>query len=164
MVTITSNVKEMMEMQQIILVGTSNKRGIPNLSPRSSFYVDKDVIYWYEIFMQKTYQNFTKNNWVSVSIIDNTKFSGYQLKGKVEIVEEEKKFFNVNAKISERIPKDHEELIRKLIHENGVKIIKFKPIVLYSLNPLNFEKTSGLLESDTDIDKLDEEFSMLDYV
>jgi uncharacterized pyridoxamine 5'-phosphate oxidase family protein len=164
MVTITSDVKEMMEKQQVILVGTSNKRGIPNLSPRSSFYVDKDAIYWYEIFKHKSYQNFMKNNWISISVIDNVKFSGYQLKGKVEIVEDERKFFDINAKISENIPKDHEELIRKLIRENGVKVVQFKPIALYSLNPLVFEETSGLLESDADIDKLDDEFSMLDYV
>ena len=164
MVTITSDVKEMMEKQQVILVGTSNKRGIPNLSPRSSFYVDKDAIYWYEIFKHKSYQNFMKNNWISISVIDNVKFSGYQLKGKVEIVEDERKFFDINAKISENIPKDHEELIRKLIRENGVKVVQFNPIALYSLNPLVFEETSGLLESDADIDKLDDEFSMLDYV
>jgi uncharacterized pyridoxamine 5'-phosphate oxidase family protein len=164
MVTITSDAKEMMDKQKVILVGTSNKRGIPNLSPRSSFYVDNDAIYWYEIFKHKSYQNFMKNNWVSISVIDNVKFSGYQLKGKVEMVEDERKFFDINAKISENIPKDHEELIRKLIRENGVKVVQFKPIVLYSLNPLVFEETSGLLDSDADIDKLDDEFSMLDYV
>jgi uncharacterized pyridoxamine 5'-phosphate oxidase family protein len=164
MVTITSDAKEMMDKQKVILVGTSNKRGIPNLSPRSSFYVDNDAIYWYEIFKHKSYQNFMKNNWVSISVIDNVKFSGYQLKGKVEMVEDERKFFDINAKISENIPKDHEELIRKLIRENGVKVVQFKPIALYSLNPLVFEETSGLLESDADIDKLDDEFSMLDYV
>jgi hypothetical protein len=61
MVTITSDAKEMMDKQKVILVGTSNKRGIPNLSPRSSFYVDNDAIYWYEIFKHKSYQNFMKN-------------------------------------------------------------------------------------------------------
>ena len=164
MVTITSDVKEMMEKQQVILVGTSNKKGIPNVSPRSSFYVDKDVIYWYEIFKHKSYQNFMKNNWVSVSVIDYAKFSGYQLKGKIEVVEDQKEFFYANAKISESLPKDHEEKVRQLIKENGVQIIQFKQIVLYSLNPVNFDETSGLLESDTDIDKLEDEFSMLDYV
>ncbi len=164
MVIITSDVKEMMEKQQVILVGTSNKQGIPNVSPRSSFYVDTDAIYWYEIFRHKSYQNFMKNNWVSVSVIDYDKFSGYQLKGKIEIVKDQKEFFDANAKISENLPKDHEEQIRKLIHENGVKIIQFKPIAVYSLNPVDFEETSGLLESDANIDKLDEEFSMPDYV
>jgi len=51
MVMITSDVKEMINTQKMILVGTSNKHGVPNVSPRISFYVDKDAIYWYEIFL-----------------------------------------------------------------------------------------------------------------
>jgi ribosomal protein L15E len=79
-VAITPDVKRMMNSQHVILVGTANDQKIPNVSPRSSFYVDNDAIYWYEIFMHKSYQNFTKNNWVSVSVVDYSEFSGYQLK------------------------------------------------------------------------------------
>lgn len=162
MVTITSDVKRMMNAQKMILVGTSNKQGIPNVSPRSSFYVDKDVIYWYEIFKHKSFQNFIKNNWVSVSVIDYVELSGYQLKGNVKIVDDDKEFFNAKVKIAENLPKDHEQRIRELISENGIKIIQFKPLVLYSLNPADFEQEPDLLESDTN--KLEErEISMLDY-
>ena len=162
MVTINSDVKEMMKSQKIILVGTSNNHGIPNVSPRISFYVDKDAIYWYEIFKHKSFQNFTKNNWVSVSVIDYVELSGYQLKGNVKIIEDDKEFFNVNSKIAENLPKDHEQRIRELISKNGVKIIQFKPLVVYSLNPTDFEQEPDLLESDAD--KLQkQEISMLDY-
>jgi len=34
MVTITPDVKKMMNAQKMILVGTSNKHGVPNVSPR----------------------------------------------------------------------------------------------------------------------------------
>lgn len=165
MVTITSDIKKMMYAQKIILVGTSNKHGIPNVSPRSSFYVDEDVIYWYEIFKHKSFQNFIKNNWVSVSVIDYVNFSGYQLKGNVKIVDDDREFFDAKVKIAENIPKDHEQRIRELISDNGVKIIQFKPLVLYSLNPSDFEQEPALLESDLDANKLQEEeqISMLDY-
>jgi predicted pyridoxine 5'-phosphate oxidase superfamily flavin-nucleotide-binding protein len=162
MVTINSDVKKMMNTQKMILVGTSNKHGIPNVSPRSSFYVDKDTIYWYEIFKHKSFQNFIKNNWVSVSVIDYVEFSGYQLKGNVKIIDDDKEFFHIHAKIAENLPKEHEQQVRKLISENGVKIIQFKPLVIYSLNPSDIEQEPDLLESDAD--KLQEqEFSMLDY-
>ena len=164
MVTITSDVKKMMNTQKMILVGTSNKQGIPNVSPRSSFYVDKDTIYWYEIFKHKSFQNFIKNNWVSVSVIDYVELSGYQLKGNVKIVDDDKEFFNAKVRIAENLPKDHEQRIQELISENGVEIIQFKPLVLYSLNPSDFEQEPALLESDIDADKLQEEkISMLDY-
>jgi len=161
MVTITSDVKKMMNAQKMIFVGTSNKHGVPNVSPRISFYVDKDTIYWYEIFKHKSFQNFIKNSLVSVSVVDYVELSGYQLKGNVKIVEDEKEFFNARAKITENLPKDHEQRVRELISENGVKIIQFKPLVLYSLNPADFEQEPDLLESDAD--KSEQEISMLDY-
>ena len=68
MVTIPSDVQRMMRKEQVIVVGTANQKGIPNVSPRSSFYVDYNAIYWYEIFKHKSYQNYMTNNWVSVAI------------------------------------------------------------------------------------------------
>jgi len=162
MVTITPDVKKMMNAQKMILVGTSNKHGVPNVSPRISFYVDKDIIYWYEIFKHKSFQNFTKNSLVSVSVVDYVELSGYQLKGNVKIVEDEKEFFDARSKITENLPKDHEQRVRELISENGVKIIQFKPLVLYSLNPADFEQEPDLLESDADI-LPEQKISMLDY-
>lgn len=165
MVAITSDVKRMMNAQKMIFVGTSNKQGIPNVSPRSSFYVDADVIYWYEIFRHKSYENFMTNNWVSVAVVDNTEFSGYQLKGHIKIITDRKNYFYADTRISKNLPKNHEGYVRKLISEHDVKIIQFQPLVLYSLNPVEFEKAPGILESDVDVDKLPEleEFSMLDY-
>jgi hypothetical protein len=165
MVTINSDVKRMMNTQKMILVGTSNKQGIPNVSPRSSFYVDKDTIYWYEIFKHKSYDNFMTNNWVSVAVVDNFDFSGYQLKGHVKIITDKEDYFYADTRISKNLPKNHEEYVRKLISEHNVKIIQFQPLVLYSLNPVEFEKAPGLLELDIDIDKLPGlgDFSMLDY-
>ena len=165
MVTITSDVKRMMNAQKMIFVGTSNKQGIPNVSPRSSFYVDADVIYWYEIFRHKSYENFMTNNWVSVAVVDNTEFSGYQLKGHIKIIADKENYFYADTRISKNLSKNHEGYVRKLISEHDVKIIQFQPLVLYSLNPIEFEKAPGLLESDVDVDKLPEleEFSMLDY-
>ena len=165
MVQITSDVKRMMVAQEIIFVGTSNEQGVPNISPRSSFYVDDDAIYWYEIFRHKSYENFMTNNWVSVAVVDNAEFSGYQLKGHIKIITDKETYFYADTRISKNLPKNHEEYVRKLISEHDVKIIQFQPVVLYSLNPVAFEKAPGVLESDVDVDKLPEleEFSMLDY-
>ena len=103
------------------LLATANDQKSPNVSPRSSFYVDNDVIYGYEIFMHESYQNFTKN---------------------------------------------HEEKIEKLILNNNIKIIQFRPLMSYLLNHTDFEKVPGLLELDVDLDKplKLEEFSISYYV
>jgi hypothetical protein len=44
-VAIALDVKEVMRMQQIVFVGTSNEKCIPNMSPRGSLFVDKDTLY-----------------------------------------------------------------------------------------------------------------------
>jgi len=165
MVIIPSPVKKMMEVQQMILVGTSNKQGIPNVSPRSSFCVEKDSIYWCEIFKHKSFQNFMKNNWISVSVVDTSELSGYQLKGKVKEVSDEKLSSQITSKILENLPKKHEDHIRKLILEHDTRLLQFIPLVIYSLNPAEIEKNPHLLESDVDINTHQElrAFSMLDY-
>jgi hypothetical protein len=94
MVDITPDVKRMTNSQHVILIGTANDQKIPNVSPRSSFYVDNDVIYGYKIFMHKSHQNFTKNNWASVSVVDYNEFSGYQLKGHAKTVTDKKEYFH----------------------------------------------------------------------
>ncbi len=156
MVQITSDVKRMMNTQKMIFVGTTNEQGVPNVSPRSSFYVDTDVIYWYEIFRHKSYENFMTNNWVSVAVVDNVEFSGYQLKGHIKIITDKENYFYAATRISKNLPKNHEEYVQKLISEQDVKIIQFQPVVLYSLNPVAFEKAPGVLESDVDVDKMPE--------
>ena len=120
-VSVTPDVKRMVNSQHVILIGTANDQKIPNVSPRSSFYVDNDVIYGYEIFMHKSYQNFTKS---------------------------------------------HEEKIGKLILNNNIKRIQFRPLMSYLLNSTDFEKVPGLLELDVDSDKPWEleEFSISYYV
>ena len=49
--------------------------------------------------------------------------------------------------------KNHEEKIEKLILNNNIKIIQFRPLMSCSLNPTDFEKIPDLLESDVDSDK-----------
>jgi len=48
-------------------------------------------------------------------------FSGYQLKGHVKVVDDDKGFFNTKAKIAENLPKDHEQRIHELISEKALK-------------------------------------------
>jgi hypothetical protein len=96
--------------------------------------------------MHKSHQNFTKNNWASVSVVDYNEFSGYQLKGHAKTVAGKKEYFHADTRLSKNVPKNHEEKVRKLILNNDIKIIQFKPLVPYSLNPADFEKAPGLLE------------------
>jgi len=113
MVTIPSDVQRMMREQQVIVVGTANKKGIPNVSPRSSFFVDYKAIYWYEIFKHKSYRNYMTNNWVSVAIFDYPQLLGYQLKGNIEIVTNKDAYYFADTRISKNLPPSHRKKIQK---------------------------------------------------
>jgi len=151
MVQITGDIKQMISAEDVIIVGTVDESGLCNVSPRSTFHVTDDEIYWMELFKHKTYDNFMKNPRVSVSVFDRNKLSGFQLKGKVSIANE-KEFFFADIRIQDRITRLHKKNILKLMVQYSYNIVKFVPNVIYSLKPLGFSDVPGVI--DTDIDQL----------
>lgn len=136
MVTIPSKVKQMIQKQQIIIVGSADKLGLSNVSPRTSFYIDQDgSIYWLELFKHKTFRNFQKNSWCSVAIFDKKKLSGYQLKGKIKIISDKKTKQEITIKIIDKLTRLHRQRILKYTNNKIPNVIKFTTKVVYSLNP-----------------------------
>ena len=136
MVAIPSKVKRMIRGQQIIIVGSSDKSGLPNVSPRTSFYVDQDgSIYWLELFKHKTFRNFQKNSWCSIAMFDKKRLSGYQLKGKIKIITDKKTKQEITIKIIDKLTRLHRQRILKYTNNKIPNIIKFTTKIVYSLNP-----------------------------
>ncbi|TBR22074.1 MAG: hypothetical protein EPO63_07960 [Candidatus Nitrosotenuis sp.] len=133
---ISSKVKQMIQRQQIIIVGSADKSGLSNVSPRTSFYIDQDgSIYWLELFKHKTFRNFQKNSWCSVAIFDKKKLSGYQLKGKIKIISDKKTKQEIAIKIIDKLTRLHRQRILKYTNNKIPNVIKFTTKVVYSLNP-----------------------------
>jgi hypothetical protein len=136
MVAIPSKVKRMIRGQQIIIVGSSDKSGLPNVSPRTSFYVDQDgSIYWLELFKHKTFRNFQKNSWCSIAMFDKKRLSGYQLKGKIKIITDKKTKQEITIKIIDKLTRLHRQRILKYTNNKIPNVIKFTTKIVYSLNP-----------------------------
>ena len=136
MVTIPSKVKQMIQRQQIIIVGSADKSGLSNVSPRTSFYIDQDgSIYWLELFRHKTFRNFQKNSWCSIAVFDKKKLSGYQLKGKIKIISDKKTKQEITIKIIDKLARLHKQRILKHTSTKTSNIIKFTAQIVYSLNP-----------------------------
>ena len=91
MVTLTTAVQEMLRNQKFIVVGSVDANGVCNLSPRTSFYYSNDVIYWLDFFKHKSQGNFKTIPWVSVAVFDKNELKGFQLKGKVSFITDEKR-------------------------------------------------------------------------
>ncbi len=67
-------------------LGTSDKIGKPNISIKGIVHVDSNRVYFCDLFMAKTRKNLGINPKISFFVIDWDSFTGYQLKGKAEIV------------------------------------------------------------------------------
>ncbi|MEE8383686.1 MAG: pyridoxamine 5'-phosphate oxidase family protein [Nitrosopumilus sp.] len=154
MVKISEDVKQLIRNEGVIIVGTSDELGLSNISPRSTFHVTDDEIYWFELFKHKSYDNFMRNPLVSVAVFDRNELNGYQLKGKVSIVTDKEEFYYADLRIQDRLVRLHKKNILKLIAKHSHNIIKFTPNIIYSLKPFEFADVPGVLDADVDLGRL----------
>jgi len=103
LVKIPKQTKEMILGQQMIVVASVDKNGISNISPRTTFTILDDVIYWIELFRHKSLKNFQDNDWVSVATFDKENLEGFQLKGKVIMLDDEKTRKNISLRIIDKL-------------------------------------------------------------
>lgn len=136
MVAIPSKVKQMIQRQQLILVGSADKSGLSNVSPRTSLYLDQNgSIYWLELFKHKTFRNFQKNPWCSIVVFEKKKLTGYQLKGKIEIISDKKIKQEIAIRIIDKLTRLHKQRILKHTNNKVPNVIMFRAQMIYSLNP-----------------------------
>ena len=86
MAKLPSEVKEMFQ-QQLSLIATTGKDGIPNVGPKGSMYiVDDETMAYSEGTGRTTLKNLKDNNKVAVIVVDREKLDGYQVKGTAELM------------------------------------------------------------------------------
>ncbi len=154
MVTIPDEVKKMILTQQMIIIGTTDDKGLCNISPRTSFHLEENSLYWLELFKHKTFHNFSKNKWVSIAVIDKSRLSGFQLKGTVNIIKEKKWFEKIKLQIIDHLTRLHQERILKQIGKEPPSIIEFKAKIVYPLKPNEVSDIPIVLDSDVKIGRL----------
>jgi predicted pyridoxine 5'-phosphate oxidase superfamily flavin-nucleotide-binding protein len=134
MVLIPEKIKQLIRKEKAFVVGTADKMGIPNVSPRTTFFLAPDgAIYWLELFKHKTYRNFQKNPWCSITVFDKKRLGGYQIKGKVQVVIDKKTRSDITVRIIDRLAREHKQRILK--ENKKPHLVKFVPKIFYSLNP-----------------------------
>lgn len=134
MVLIPDKIIHLIRKENVLIVGSSDVKGICNVSPRTTFLLDSDgSIYWLELFKHKTYRNIQKNPWCSIAVFDKKKIVGYQIKGKVTLVKDRKLRSEITVKIIDRLTRQHRQRI--LAENKRPSLAKFTPKIVYSLNP-----------------------------
>ncbi|MEX0764345.1 MAG: pyridoxamine 5'-phosphate oxidase family protein [Nitrosopumilaceae archaeon] len=135
MVAIPLEVQEMMRKQKVIVVGSVDLNGVANVSPRTAFYFSNDAIYWLDFFKHKSQGNFKSLPWVSVAVIDKKKLNGFQLKGKVSFVTEQKEKMRITDIVSRSATGKTSTKIFEQMSQKTPDVIMFVPKAIYSLSP-----------------------------
>ncbi|AOY57234.1 pyridoxamine 5'-phosphate oxidase family protein [Desulfococcus multivorans] len=69
-------------------VATVNPDGMPNVTPKGTVQVlDEHTIIFADLFSVKTRDNLRNNPNIAVTVVDLNKFTGYQFKGKAELID-----------------------------------------------------------------------------
>lgn len=76
----------------MVIVSTADKNGRPNASPKGIVKIDKDAIYFLDLFYGKTRNNLTSNKFAAISVVDVNEFTGFQFKGRVTLINKGKLF------------------------------------------------------------------------
>jgi predicted pyridoxine 5'-phosphate oxidase superfamily flavin-nucleotide-binding protein len=86
----------------VVLVGSVDAKGIPNISPRFVLAViDDERLLFADAFSNKTFDNIKAWRKVTVCVMDRETMGGFQLKGDAEEVEDKDLVAKANSKLSE---------------------------------------------------------------
>jgi len=142
-------VQEMMRKERFIVVGSVDVNGIANLSPRTSFYFTKNAIYWLDFFKHKSQGNFRSIPWVSVAVFDKKELKGFQMKGKVNFVDNSKEKSRITDMIARSATgKTSTKIFERLSQNKTPDVIMFTPKAAYSLDPKEESGVAITLDKD----------------
>jgi len=127
MAKIPEEVKEFVK-NKMAWVATASPDGIPNSTPKGTVQVlDDDHLIFADLFSLKTRDNLQKNPKVAVTVIDQTKYKGYQFKGAAELVD--------SGPVFEQMAEQLKKAPMQLPHPKYVVIITVDSVYDQSVGP-----------------------------
>lgn len=84
---INKNIRALIESREFISVASCDLKSRPNAAPKFLLKVDDDYLYLVDYIIGQTFRNLSVNPYVSLSFLDNNTLMGYQINGKVEIID-----------------------------------------------------------------------------
>jgi len=96
---IDKDMERLLTRQNVVVVGTVNPEGTPNLSLKGLLRVDPEegVIHFCDLYRKKTSRNLENNPAVSVLVFSVEEFTGYQFIGTAELIESGPDFEEMSA-------------------------------------------------------------------
>ncbi|MDR2611505.1 MAG: pyridoxamine 5'-phosphate oxidase family protein [Deltaproteobacteria bacterium] len=102
MAKLTAEIKDFIA-GKMAWVGTADKAGVPNLAPKGTLKVlDDENLVFADLFSLKTRKALEENPQVAVAVLD--KMTGYQIKGKAELLTSGPVYETVSKGVKEAMP------------------------------------------------------------
>ncbi|MDD5692059.1 MAG: pyridoxamine 5'-phosphate oxidase family protein [Candidatus Omnitrophica bacterium] len=99
---INKNIKALIESREFISVATSDPEARPNAAPKFLLKVEDDHIYLVDYVIGRTFRNLQVNPRISLSFLDSATLMGYQVNGKVEIIDSGKEYATVLKELRDK--------------------------------------------------------------
>jgi len=99
---INKNIKALIESREFISVATSDPEAMPNAAPKFLLKVEDDHIYLVDYIIGRTFRNLQINPRISLSFLDSTTLMGYQINGRVEIIDSGKEYATVLKELQDK--------------------------------------------------------------
>jgi general stress protein 26 len=88
---LSDQVIHFLQAQGYVIVSTIDSAGFPHTACKGLVKVDrKGKVYLLDVYHGKTFANLRRSGYVSISAVDEHRFSGYCLKGKAKALESDK--------------------------------------------------------------------------
>ncbi|MDD3345400.1 MAG: pyridoxamine 5'-phosphate oxidase family protein [Candidatus Omnitrophica bacterium] len=84
---ITKSLKELIESREFISLASCDLEFRPNAAPKFLLKVEGDYLYLVDYIIGRTFTNLKVNPRASLSFIDSNTLIGYQINGKVEVID-----------------------------------------------------------------------------
>lgn len=125
----------LLEHQEFLSVATCDLDAVPNAAPKFLLKVERSTLYLVDYTIGKTWRNVRKNPRASVSFMDHSSLTGYQLNGTVRIIQKGPVYEKMRREMTEKevrltAKRIIEEVAGKSTHEHFEAGITERFIVL----------------------------------
>jgi general stress protein 26 len=121
MFKLSDEIVEFLARQGFVVVSTVDASGSIHNSCKGIVKIDKSgKIYLLDLYLHRTFENLKKNHHISITAVDEHKFSGYCLKGKGKILETKELHHGIINAWEERIAgRISQRIIKNIRGEQG---------------------------------------------
>jgi len=96
------DIKSLIAAREFISVATCDLDGRPNAAPKLLPKVQEDYIYLVDYIIGRTFRNLSFNPRASLSFMDNNSLTGYQVNGKVTIVDSGEEYEDILKQLQQK--------------------------------------------------------------